>query len=313
MKTQSAPVTTVNRRSYHPDYSTHQGRVQQAQRLMQKEAALSRVMQSEMGLRKIAANMANPVRTKLDYKGIFRKFVVIEQMPDGVPLIYDKDLPDVPAVKVGRFGTNRMVEMKGARIEVEPFEIVATPQIPYRELYTRRFRALDRAKDRLIEGMELREDLIGFGALNTASTINNTAITSSTYMDRDHLARLFTEVERHRLVPAAVLMSPYGTQGIRRWTFQDLDQVGMQEVRESGYLGSHWGADYYVSDQITAGRVFVLATPKFCGWMPIRKDVDVIPADDPKNLRLGLVGYELIGLAITCANGVAKMTHSIIA
>ncbi len=47
---------------------------------IQKEAALARALTTEAGLRKIAANMANPVRFYLDYKGIFRKFAVVEQM-----------------------------------------------------------------------------------------------------------------------------------------------------------------------------------------------------------------------------------------
>lgn len=297
----------------HPQFSTYQDRQKQASKILQKEAALSRVMQSEMGLRKIAANMANPVRQRLDFKGIFRKFIVVEQMPDGVPLIYDRDLPEVPAVKIGKGGSMRMVEMTGRRIELTEFEIAANPKVPYKELYIRRFRALDRTKDRLIEGMELREDLIGYGLLETASALTNTPIAVGTIMSRDALARCFTEVEKHRLVVSSVLMSPYGTQGLRRWLFQELDQVGMQEVRESGYLGSMWGADFYVSDQVTAGVLYILTTPKFLGWMPIRKDADVIPADDPDNLRLGMVGYELIGLTVHNSRGVQKLTHSIVA
>jgi len=49
-----------------------------------------------------------------------------------------------------------MIEMIGERVELEPFEIIARPKVPYRELFNRRFRALDRAKDKLIWGMELR-------------------------------------------------------------------------------------------------------------------------------------------------------------
>lgn len=67
----------------------------------------------------------------------------VTDCPDGVPMIYDKDFPEVPAVKVGRGGTARMIEMEAERVELEPFEIVARPKIPYRELYNRRFRALD--------------------------------------------------------------------------------------------------------------------------------------------------------------------------
>jgi len=113
-----------------------------------REAALTQALQTESGLKRIAANMANPVRFKLDYKGIFRKFVIVEQMPDGVPLIWDKDLPLVPAVKVGKGGSPRIIEMRGKRVEVTAFEIAARVKVPYEELFTRRYRALDRAKDR---------------------------------------------------------------------------------------------------------------------------------------------------------------------
>lgn len=294
--------------------TTYESRQEKVAKLMRKEAALARALETESGLRKIAANMANPVRRQLDYKGIFRKFVVVEQMPDGVPLIYDRDLPKVPAVKVGGFGTARQIEMVGKRTELQPFEIVARPKIPYSELYNRRYRALDRAKDRLIEGVELKEDLIGFGMLeasaNIGGTYGNTVQTTAGMLDRDVLAKTFTQIEQRRLVVNAVLMSPWGTQGIRRFQWQDLDQAGMQEVRESGYLGSYWGADFYVSDQVAAGAFYCLTTPKFLGWMPIRKDLDVIPADDPDNLRLGFVGYELLSLTVHNTWGVGKGTFN---
>lgn len=293
---------------------SYEARQEKVARLIRKEAALSRALETEAGLRKIAANMANPVRRKLDYKGIFRKFCVVEQMPDGVPLIFDRDQPEVPALKIGVLGAVRSIEMKGTRVELTPFEIAARPKIPYAELYNRRYRALDRAKDRLIQGMELREDLIGFGLLEAGATVGgalgNTVINVAGMLDRDGLAKGFTQIEKNRLPVAAVLMSPFGTQGIRRFQFQDLDQTGMQEVRESGYLGSIWGADFYVSDQIPAGTVYILTAPKFLAWMPIRKDVDVIPADDPDNLRLGFVGYWLGGLTLHNSLGVAKVAFN---
>lgn len=304
-----------------PESNTQSRQAKLASR-MRKEAALARALETETGLRKIAANMANPVRQRLDYKGIFRKFAVVEQMPDGVPLIFDRDLPRVPAIKVGKNGTVRMVEMTGTRTELQPFEIVARPKIPYAELYNRRFRALDRAKDRLIEGMELREDLIGFGLLESAFTLGAAFVggpgdptapvlqATAGPLDRDPLAKTFTQLEKNRLVCSAILMSPFGTQGIRRLTFSELDQAGMQEVRETGYLGSYWGADFYVSDQVPAGTAYCLAPPKFLAWMPLRKDVDVIPADDPDNLRLGFIGYELLGCTVHNVFGVSKLTFS---
>lgn len=313
---------TQMQRGPRAQMASQESREAKVAKLIRKEAALARALTSESGLRKIAANMANPVRQRLDYKGIFRKFCVVEQMPDGVPMIFDRDLPLVPAVKVGANGSSRIVEMTGARTELDAFEIVARPQIPYKELYTRRFRALDRAKDRLIEGMELREDLIGFALMDTAfaAGVASTQVTNGPIpqiaqstagpLDRDPLAKTFTQVEKNRLVVNSVLMSPFGTQGIRRLDFQSLDQVGMQEVRETGYLGSIWGADFYVSDQVPAGSAYCITSPKFFAWMPVRKDCDVIPSDSPAHLRLGLVGYELLGLTIHNVYGLARLQFS---
>lgn len=302
--------------------STPALRQEQALQLMRKEAALARALGSENGLRKIAANMANPVRQKLDYKGIARKMAIVEQMPDGVPLIYDRDFPDVPAIITGINGNSRIAEMKGTRITLNAFDLVARVKIPYSELFERRFRSLDRAKDRLIQGCEQREDLTFFSLLDAAFAIGNAlganqggagpnggpgTIVTSGPLDRDFLARGFTEIEKNRLVVGAVLMSPYGTQGIRRLDFQSLDQVGMQEVRETGYLGEYWGAPFYVSDLVTAGNAYILASAKQLAWFAIRKDLDVIPADDPDNVRLGLVGYERLAMAVHNSLGVCPV------
>jgi hypothetical protein len=289
-------------------------RLSNFRKLAQREAVLTKYLSTVGGLTKIAANLANPVRRRLDYKGIARKFYVVELMESGIPLIFDRDLPDVPAVRTGMNGSVNVVEMVAERVEVEDFEIAARPKIPYRELYVRRFRALDRAKDRLIEGMELREDLIAFSQMETAFQAGVTAGTNVEVIngvagfDREGLALTFNQVEKNRLPVASVLMSTYGTSGVRRWQWANMDQVGLQEVRETGYLGNIWGSDFFVSTEFTSGRAYALAQDKFLGWWPVRKDADVIPADDPDNLRLGFVGYELIGMFIHNALAVGKFT-----
>jgi hypothetical protein len=303
-----------------PIQNESDARVARMQKMAAKERILTRYLSTVGGLNKIAANLANPVRRKLDYKGIMRKFFVVELMEAGIPLIFDRDLPEVPCVKVAQSGTVNSVEMYAERVEVQDFEIAGRPKIPYRELYVRRFRALDRAKDRLIEGMQLREDLTGLSLMAAAITANAalpasmnppTPTNNSTEgFTREGLRKCFAEIEDNRLIVGSVLMSAFGTAGIRGWQFTELDQVGMQEVRESGYLGRMWGADFFVTDQIADGTAYVLAQDKFLGWWPIRKDTDVIPADDPDNLRLGFVGYELIGMFIHNSLAVNSITFT---
>lgn len=296
------------RAGHTPMVNTSEDRQSKLAKLAAKEALISRWLRTEGGLMKIAANLANPVRFFLDYKGIARKFVIVEQIPDGVPMYYDKDLPKVPAIKVGADGSTRMIEMEGVRVYLDEFEVAARPKIPYKQLYTLKYRPIARTKDRLIEGMELQEDLLWFANFEASSELMNTKVVSTGDLSKPDLARTFARVEDRRLVVRNVLMSAYGTAGIRGWTFEHLDQLGMQEVRETGYLGSMWGANFWISDQIPKGTVYVTADPKFFGWQPIRKDVEVIPANDPDNLQLGFVGYELIGMILFNPYGIAKNT-----
>jgi len=92
------------------------------------------------------------------------------------------------------------------------------------------------------------------------------------------------------------------------WTV--LDQLALQEIRETGYLGNLWGADFYVSDQVQHGTMYIMTTPKFLAWMPFRRDTQVIPADDPDNTWLGFVGYELLGMTVFNSRGVTKLTFT---
>ena len=278
--------------------------------MMRKEADLQAAMKSPTGLNKIAANLASPVRKYLDYIGIYRKFSIVEGWPDGMPIIYDADIDEFTAVKIGRNGTTRIIEIEVERTELEEFEIVVRPKVPYAELYKRLYQVMKRTKERLEQGMALREDLYGFSLLETASQQLNTTIAVTTYMTKDALAKAFTQVEKHRLRVKSILMSPYGIQGIRRWRYEDIDNVAREEIRKSGYLGTIWDADIYINDQVTSGTFYIIAEPEFTAWTPIRRDVDVIPADDPDNLLLGFTGYELLAMTVHNARAVAKGTFN---
>lgn len=282
----------------------------QYERDLKKEAMLKVAMQSPAGLKKITSALSNPVRKKLDYVGICRKFVVTELWAEGMPLIFDRDVEEFTAVVVGKNGSARYLEVEVERVELTPFEVVVNPRVPYRELYSRLYQVVKRVKERIEQSMALREDLIFFGALEDASTAYHPVLTVATYLTKDALARSFTPLEFNRLVPQNILMTAYGIQGIRRWQYQDLDDTARMEVRKSGYLGSIWGAQMYISDQISAGTFYIMANPEFLAWMPFRKEAEVIPADRPEDLVLGFLAYEYYSLLIHNVLACLKGTFS---
>ena len=57
-------------------------------------------------------------------------------------------------------------------------------------------------------------------------------------------------------------------------------------------------------------RSYGLAEPEFVGVFPVRQDIEVLPADEPRQLKLGWVVNEIVGVAIVNTRGVAKAKNS---
>jgi len=87
-----------------------------------------------------------------------------------------------------------------------------------------------------------------------------------------------------------------------------LDPVTQRELLQTGLYGHIFGADIIVSKVVPSGRGFACADPEFVGVMPVRQDIEVLPADEPKQLKLGWVVNEIIGIGIVNPRGVATGT-----
>ena len=85
----------------------------------------------------------------------------------------------------------------------------------------------------------------------------------------------------------------------------------MREVLQTGLYGKIFGADIIVSKIVPPGTAYAVADPEFVGVMPVRQDISVIPADEPRRLSLGWVVYEEIGCGILVPRGVAKSRKSL--
>lgn len=280
------------------------------QKDLRKEAVLKAAMKTPSGLKKIAASLSNPVRRKLDYVGISRKFVVTELWPEGMPIIFDRDVEEFTSVVVGKNGSLRYLEVEVERAELTPFQVAVNIRIPYAELYSRLYQVVKRTKERIEQGMALREDLIYYAALDDAATAYHPTTSVSTYLTKDALARSITPLEYERIPAQHILMTAYGIQGIRRWQYQDIDDTARAEIRQTGYLGSIWGTQMYITDQLPAGNYYIIGPAELHAWQPFRKEAEVIPADLPGDLVLGFLGFEFYSLIIHSVRSACKGVFS---
>lgn len=273
---------------------------------------------SGRGLKRVAYAMTEPLRTKLDYVGIGRKLIETDLLPQGVVPVYDKDFPEVPAVKVSARGNPPTIESWSDRVEVPTFDISTNRTIKYTEISIRRFNALDRTKNKAAFELKIAEDDVIFSAINTAATTNAVNTNVSGNLSRAALATAFANVEANRLAVGNILMHPIGFRGIRgTWTQADLDQVNIQGLVETGWMASVWNSKIYVSDRLNqltgpvgagTNTIYVLAMPAQLGRFPIRYDVEVKPFDFPPERVVIFTVYESVGVTVYNTTGVATVT-----
>lgn len=272
----------------------------------EKEYLISKALETEEGRTALAQAMANPIRTSLDYQGIGRKLLVVDPLPQGALPVYDKDV-DAKAYVISKRGKAPDQIIEGDRIQVPTFEVVSYPQVRFSQVKERRFNVIDRAQQRAKADIMAVEDAEIFALIDKAAEAVN-PVTTDTKLTREALTKAFKEIEKHDLVVTKIVMNATTFADIRAWGRDEFDPVTQHEVLQTGLFGHIWTADILISKKCPTNTVYVLADPEFVGVMPIRQDIQVIPADKPEELRLGWVIYEEIGLAVVNSMSIAKIT-----
>jgi hypothetical protein len=285
-----------------------------------RDDLISRAIQTADGKIALAQAMANPIRRNLDYHGIARRALVVDPLPQGALATYDRDI-DVAAVVISSNGTGPESRVFGDRIVVPEFELFSNPTVRIAEVKRRRFNVIDRAVQKARQEIMAQEDANVFAALDASASVENTLtdIADAGMLKRD-LVEIKQQIDRWDLVTTKYFMNINEFTDILKWGSGggqgvgggDFDPVTMREVLQTGLYAHIWGTDIMVSKIVPPGTVYGAADPEFVGVMPIRQDIEVLPADEPKQLKLGWVISEIIGLAIVNPRGVACGRKSVV-
>lgn len=279
-----------------------------------KQKIIADYIKTPQGRAKLAASMTQPLRTRRDYTSVGRKTFLVEQLPDGALPIYDKD-PDVTAYVIGEEGENILAITKPRRVIFPLFEIASNPEIPLTQIKERRFDLIERAQDLARAQIQAAEDERVFAvldaiALNGFDTLpgqTNPDIPVVAPLSGAALADAYAQIERHDLRVARVYMNARDYADIRKFGRDILDVESQATLLKTGLQATLWGAQIITSRLVPAGTVYVCCEPEMFGRIPVRTELTVLSADDPKARTIGFSVFEQIGIGAYNPRGLTRI------
>jgi hypothetical protein len=280
-----------------------------------KQKVIGDLLKTAAGRHKLAASMVQPLRFRRDYTSIGRKTFLVEQLPDGALPVYDKD-PRATAYIIGEEGENILAIQKPKRVIFPLFEIASNPEIPLTQIKERRFDLIERSQDLAKAEIQAEEDGRVFEIMDaiagsaTDDDLTNGDIAVVAPVTSDVLADAFADVERHDLRVARIYSNARDYADVRKWGRDILDIETQAVLLKTGLLAHLWGAQILVSRRVPVGFQYVCCEPEMFGRIPVRTEVTVLSADDPKSRTIGFSIFENIGIGAHNPAGLSRLVIS---
>jgi len=281
-----------------------------------KQKILGDYLKTAAGRAKLAASMVQPLRLRRDYTSVGRKTFLVEQLPDGALPIYDKD-PNVSAFVVGEEGQNILAITKPRRVIFPLFEISSNPEMPLTQIKERRFDLIERAQDLARAMIQAQEDSNVFAVINAVATsgfdnigVTNADVANIAPLTPTDLADAFSKIEQQDLRVARVFMNARDYSDVRKWGRDIYDPETQAVLLKTGLMGTVWGAQIIVSRIVPVGYVYVTTEPEFFGRIPVRTELTVLSADDPRNRTIGFSVFENLGIGCHNPLGISRVVIS---
>lgn len=265
-----------------------------------RDAMIAQHIGTPAGRVKLAGAMVQPLRTQRDYTSVARKALQVEQLPDGALPMYDKD-PDVAAYVIGEQGDNIVSIVNGERVLYPLFEIASNPEIAMSEIRQRRFDVVQRVVDKAKAEIQYVEDRYTFALMDqmaAGSTNPNAPINVVGNLTAPALSDAFANIQRHDIQVSMIFMNALDYGDLRKWDRDTLSPMQQDVLFKAGILATVWGAKVMTSRAVPQGTVYVCGEPEFFGRMPVRQELTVLSADEPRQRTIGFSCWEQVGIGL---------------
>lgn len=294
----------------------------------QKEQLFTQLWNSPSGLVRVAFALSEPLKTRLDYVGIGRKLLMVDELPNGDVPFYDLDIDEFTAVKIAQRGSAPVYEPAVKRLTVPTFEVSINATIKKLELTLRKYPVFDRAKERVAISVAIEEDYLVYDLVKAAAVKGDNPSTVATYgsnsvaISKAEFASLYGTISERQLQVKTYLLGSKTYADMLKWQSTDLDPVSLNIMLESGQFGAIFGVRAIAATKLdkrygyTSGGknkqpVFALTSPDKLGRFPERKAIEIQIFDNVPELAYNIIAWEVIGMGIYNPNGVAALERAV--
>jgi HK97 family phage major capsid protein len=267
-------------------------------------------LSTSQGRQQLSNTLSNSIQRQLDFNSLARHAFRVDPLLTGSLPIYEIGNS---SASINEQGNVIPTTESRTRLHVPLFEITSNPEIPLSQIRNGGFDLIDRIQTMAARSIANRESLLCNNILNAAVTTNTDQIirpseSNSPESILNNFRDAFASIERSEIRVANILLNPSDYSILRNILGGNLDQTTHDELRESGLMGSLWGAQVITNPNITHGEIFVTSEPEHLGVMPIRSDITTLSADDPNRAMMGWSIFEEVGMACVNTNAVTRIS-----
>lgn len=261
-----------------------------------KNAILAKAMAVPKYRKAIASILTTPLRKRQDYTCIARKAFMIDILSVGDLPIYDRD-PEIVGFAISDNGNYvEQVITKSDKFTCPLFDLATWVGVPLTKLRERKYDLRSRIMSLTKSEIFRIEDRKAFALMKAAMTANAqniiTVAAGSTPTLENYLDAMAI-VEGEGNVVANIFLHPKNFNVMRK-AFSGKDQFVpfdvSSEMIKTGKYALFFGANVYVSREVSEDEIYFCAEPESFGVCSIGMDLTVTSADKP---WLGQVGYSV--------------------
>lgn len=260
----------------------------------------------DFGRKKAAVAFDKPLKMKVAYEAILPKIFKEDNIANSVAWA-DVEFPEIGAVVVPFRGAPARIERGTARVFYKTYTVSAAWDVFYDDVFTAAYSVLDEAKNKVAIGLAIQIDTDLFKSLNAAASTGVYPDLAVSTMSLSVINSIRGEMMEFDLIATAMLLNPKRYYEMLDVTPNQVDQVTLNTVIETGYIAQLYGVKFFVSKLCPKNAGFVITAPEYIGKCVFRQSQQIKITDIPWELKYVVVGYQNYGLTLHNPRAVRKV------